>query len=360
MKTRFSGLALAAALALGAASSGRAQLHPAEITATQSAQLPYRESGKLTVKFAPSFFFGTATSIRRYTGITAGHLLYDPKAGLATDLLFQPDFFQGKDSASEGVASFAVLSGYQTAAGVDPNSDAAFAKDMGYIIMKSPAPNNEWAAWTDDPTLLSRGANFLVLGYAAHSFPGDQLASVNTNIPYAADVGAEYQNTSFYTEEGMSGGPVYVTLNGSTAIEAVNVAGTSYTDAAESAARAISPDERPLFINAEYQAGCIKGGVIKGPSAVSRGASAVFKVGVVFKDGATEGVDFPRSYDELTLTSTGSSKASLTIEKIKTGKFRVTFKRKIHTGSQVLFKLFRNTAPNQSQTALATLTVTVL
>jgi hypothetical protein len=257
------------------------------------------------------------------------------------------------------VATFAVLSGYQTAAGSDPNSDAAFAKDMGYIILKSPAPNNEWAAWTDDPTLLSRGANFLVLGYAAHSFSGDQLAFVNTNIPYAADVGEEYQNTSFYTEEGMSGGPVYVTLNGSTAIEAVNVAGTSYTDAAESAARAISPEERPLFINAEYLSGCITGGVIKGPSAVSRGSSAVFRVGVVFKDGATEGVDFPRSYDELVLKASGSGKPSVTVEKVTTGKFRVTFPRKIHSGSQVLFKLLRNTTPNRNQTALATLTVTV-
>lgn len=359
MKTRSSRLALAAVLALGAASSGRAQLHPAEITAAQSAQLPYRESGKLTVKFAPSFYFGTATSIRRYTGVTAGHLLYDPKAGLATDLLFQPDFFLNTYSASEGVASFAVLSGYQTAAGVDPNSDAAFSKDMGYIILKFPAPDNEWAAWTDDPTLLARGSNFLVLGYAAQSFTGDQLASVKTNIPYTADVGEEYQNSSFYTEEGMSGGPVYVTLNGSTAIEAVNVAGTDYSQAAESAARAISPDERPLFINAEYLSGCITGGVIKGPSAVARGSSAVYKVGVVFKDGATEGVDFPRSYDELVLKPTGSSHASLTIEKVKTGKFRVTFPRKIHQGSQVLFKLFRNTTPNQNQTALATLTVTV-
>jgi V8-like Glu-specific endopeptidase len=359
MKTRSSRLALAVALALGAASAGKAQLRPTEITATQSTQLPYRESGKLTVKFTPNYYFGTSTSIRRYTGVTAGHLLYDPTAGLATNLLFQPGFFNGTDSASEGVASFAVLSGYQAAAGVDPNSDSAFSMDMGYIILKAPAPNNEWAAWTDDPTLLARGTNFLILGYAAQTHPGNQLASVTTNIPYSDDVGEEYQNTSFYTEEGMSGGPVYVTLDGSTAIEAVNVAGTDYSQSAESAARAISADERPLFIDAEYTTGCITGGVIDGPSTVQRGASAVFKVGVVFKDGATEGVNFPRSYDELVLKPAASIKASVTVEKVKTGKFRVTFPAKIPKGTQALFKLFRDTATNKEQRALATLTVTV-
>lgn len=352
--------ALATLLASTFAPAARAQIHPSAITAAQATALPYRESGKLLVSFGSKFYFGTATYIHRYTGLTAGHLLYDPQAGFAATTSFMPGYYN-ESLGSQQIGYFAVLSGYQEAAGVDPDSSAAFARDMGYFLLLSPAVNDEWAAFSADPTLLTTGTDFLALGYAgADGFSGDVLTYVHTTSPYFVDLPGLYQNNSYYTVEGMSGGPVYLTqADGSMVITAVNVAGTDPPDAAESGARAITEDVRPLLLDAEYTHGAIIGGVIKGPLTVAAGATAKYRTGLTYKSGATEGDGLPRRYEEIELLPKGPVKKLLTVTKFSPEKFMITFPASLPSGTQVVLRMLRDTEKPKAQTTLQTYTVTV-
>ncbi len=343
---------------LGGGQRANAQLRAQEITFAQSLELPYRESGKLTVRFGQDYYFGTATAIRRYTGLTAGHLLYDPKSGFAASTNFQQGLYNDSPPTQE-IGYFAVLSGYQTEAAVDPDADAAFARDMGYFVLLRPVPGNEWAAFSDDPSLLTTGGDYLALGYAAESFPGDKLASVQIAAPYTLDLPGLYQNMSFYTEEGMSGGPVYLSNGGKMTVGAVNVAGTDPPHRAESGARAITADVGPLLIDAEYTHGAITGGVITGPLTVTAGSTAIYKVGVTFADGETEGAGMPHRYQELELIAQGAVKRSLTVTQFKPERFSVAFGRSLRSGTPVVLRLLRNTVNPQAQAPLQTLTVNI-
>ncbi len=357
------GLVLAAAfLAFSGGSLPAAALRPAEISAAQTAQAPYRDSGRIQVQQGRFEYIGTASYIRRYTGLTAGHILYSPKTGLSTGIYYQAALYQQSTSYASAIY-FAVLAGYQQAA--DQSGDdsvAAFGQDMGYLIFNKPAPHDEWAAWSTQPSILMSRGPFLLFGYAAESFEGDVLASVQHASPYFQDTRpALYQNDAYYTEGGMSGGPVYVSRSdGTMTMVAINVAGTDYSQHAESGARAITPAEGPLLLAAEYDHGIISGGVIKGPATVTAGGSAKFKTGLTFPDGAQVKNTVAAQYDgDLQLVAIGSHRKTITITKTKPGKYTVTFPAGIRPGTQVALGLFRTALPQKGQTPLKTLTVTV-
>ena len=61
------------------------------------------------------------------------------------------------DPPAVPVSFFAVLGGYQAAANVDPDSNGAFAFDMGYVLFSRPALNAEWADFADTPDTLTIG-----------------------------------------------------------------------------------------------------------------------------------------------------------------------------------------------------------
>lgn len=346
-------------LALGAASPVRAQVHPAEISEEQSTEAPYRDSGRLTVYQGNAGYLGTATYIRRYTGLTAGHMLYNGRTGLSTSVTFQQAFYEY--SSSKIYAGFiAVLSGYQAAAQDDNTSDAAFERDMGYLVFTHPARNNEWALWSADPLALSQGTAFDVLGYAAESFRGDILAQVHIDKPYQLlRAPGLYESTAYYAQEGMSGGPVYASYNGTVRLAAVTVGGTSPPEPAQAGVRAITPEETSLFLEAEYVHGMIIRGFIKGTPTVAPGGSVVLKTGVVFADYNKENGSFSSRYDDLKLVAVGAYKKKVKITKLSPSKSQATFSADIPSGQPVSFELFRTAVPRGAQTKLAAYTVTV-
>ena len=203
---------------------------------------------------------------------------------------------------------------------------------------------------------------FQAVGYAAESFDGDELASVQAQSPYAlAASPAFYDNQGYYTEGGMSGGPVYaVSPGGAMTMVAINVAGTGYQQAAHSGVRAITPAETPLLLSAEYAQGIISGGIIKGPSTLAAGGTGKFKVGLTFPDGAQVNNAVAAGYDaDLKLVAAGPYKRAVTIAKTKPGKYTVTLPAGIPSGTQVPLRLLRNVLSSKGQTPLQTLTVTV-
>ena len=336
-----------------------AQQRITETTLAQSVSVPFRFSGRMNVTFGSEQFFGTATTIRCFTGLTAGHLLYDPKSGLGTDLYYEPDFYEQSNLRPNTVSYFAVLSGYQSAANVDPDSDPAFDYDMGYVLFAQPEFHGEWATFAAAPDLLVTSPASLVFGYAAETYDGDRMAFINIAEPfYLLRAPGLYENTSYYTQEGMSGGPVYISNGGSMELIAETVAGTSPPDPALSDVRAITSTEAAIFTNAEYVHGIITSGVITGPTVVAVGGVGKYVTDVKFRDGITSGGDIAR-YDELLLKAIGAHKHLVTITKLKAGKFKVAFSGSLPMGTAVTLVLLRDTLPRSEQVPLQTLTVTV-
>lgn len=348
-------LALAGLPAWSHAAAGQAQ--PKEITATQNAQAPYVHTGRLTVTHGKVDYFGTATLIRRYTGLTCGHLLYNEETGFSTDLHFDPHFYLRTNADASNVATFGVLSGYQAASDVDGDSDAAFARDLGYVLFVKPAPLNDWADWTVNPDALLQSGSRLILGYAAETYPGDVMASVSTSAAFSLLEDGLYESTDYYTQSGMSGGPLYLFNGVSWQVIAETVAGTSPPGPALSDVRAITAEARELLIEPEYQNGLVRSGSITGASTVTAGANGTYKCGVIFADGLREGGQLARRYAELKLKAAGPNKAGVVITKVKVGKYQVNFGG-LSKGQSVVLRLLRDTRPNGSQTPLAEMTVT--
>lgn len=355
------GGALRLLLALScAAFAGRAQAQKkaVEITVSQNAQSPYLFSGRLMVQHGSQQFFGTATTIRRYTGLTCGHLLYNSETGLSTHLMYSPHLFLRSDGSSTAAASFGILSGYADEVDADGgDSDFAFARDLGYVLFVQPASAKGWADWQADPDALLAAGPRLVLGYAAESFPGTIMASVNTAAPYVRLRDGLYESTDYYTQSGMSGGPVYLFAGGSWQIFAETVAGTSPPGEALSDVRAITAEARTLLIEPEYASGLVTSGFISGASSVATGATATYRCGVVFADGRSEANGLPPRYAELNLKATGPNKRGVAITRIKPGKFRVNFGG-LPRGAAVELQLLRDSLPKGAQTPLAQWTVT--
>ena len=350
-------LALSALAAIPASSP--AQTKPALITQAENAQPPYFFTGRLTVHHGADEFFGTATFIRRYTGLTCGHLLYNGNTGFSTDLIFSPHYYIRATGNMTTVASFNVLSGYQGAAAASGDSDAAFARDLGYVLFVTPAPNNNWANWETNPPALTQSGPHMALGYAAESFTGNVMAFVNSSQPYAELQEGLYESTDYYTESGMSGGPLYLFDQGQWEIVAETVAGTSPPAPALSDVRAITAEARTLLIDPEYTQGLIKSAFISGPQTVSLGDSNIaYKCGAVFADGKAEWNQLTPRYDELKLVAGGPNKAQVLITKKKAGKYKVDFGG-LASGQSVELRVLRDTARNQAQTPLARYTVTV-
>ena len=159
----------------------------------------------------------------------------------------------------------------------------------------------------------------------------------------------------------MSGGPVYVVPPfGKTTMVAINVAGTDYSDPADSLARAITPTETPLLLGAEYAQGIITGGIIKGPATLAAATGANYKTGLTFIDGPQVGNSIATQYDgDVQLVAKGSFKKTVIITKHVPGKYFVALPPGIPSGTQIPLELLRTALPSKGQKPLQTLVVTV-
>ena len=245
----------------------------------------------------------------------------------------------------------------------DDSEPKRSTRTLGYLIFSQARrlTTNGPPGATITALLLGSGP-FLLFGYAAQSFDGDQLASVQHQNPYNQLLApALYENRAYYTEGGMSGGPVYVVPPfGQTTMVAINVAGTNYSEPADSLARAITPTETPLLLGAEYAQGIITGGIIKGPATLAAATGANFKTGLTFIDGPQVGNAIAAQYDgDVQLVAKGPFKKNVVITKHEPGKYFVALLPGIPSGTRIPLELLRTALPSKGQTPLQTLTVTV-
>lgn len=341
------------------ATTGQGQTRPVRIDAGQATAAPYRDSGRLYVLVGPEPHTGTATAIRRSTGVTAAHMLYDQQEGFSTDVTYAPGLYE-VPAATVHALYLGVSAGYQTAAKADALSENSFAQDVGWLLFDQPAAGNSWAAWSQNPAALQGAGTFLALGYVGASLTPNVIAQVATTTPFTlAQAPGLYENESFVSEPGMSGGPVYAPDGaGGSGVAAVDVGESTGPTRTFTSVRVITAADARWFTEAEYVHGLVTGGVISGPANVLAGKMVKYKTAVVFADGVEEGNNWAARYDEAVLTVAGPNKKRVRVTRIKRGRFAVQFGADLPGGTRVELRLVRNTAKPGTQTPLQTCTVT--
>lgn len=209
-------------LVSGTALAQAAPIPVSDLLATE----PYRFAGLLTFTADGLEYIGSATVIKPYSVLTAGHNLYSEGSGWCTDVIFQRSYNFGSYAAQSSASKLLILGGY--AGYVDRGEsgyNAAFSRDMGAVVCFSRPADGLYAAWKKDTTLLT-GSNYkMSLGYGGEVHSGEELLRSSPTRRFFKVATSLYENGSYGIEGGMSGGPVFAKSRGKWYVCAVNVSG---------------------------------------------------------------------------------------------------------------------------------------
>lgn len=208
-----------------AADFARAQTAPTPV-GSFLAKNPYKFVGRLTFFFDEDEYIGSATVIKPYSVLTAGHTLYSEGSGWSSDILFERSYDHGSFAARASASTAFILGGYS--AYVDrgkSEANAGFARDMGGIVCFSRPAKGLYAQWKQGDKFLT-GKNYnMSLGYGAQIHSGEELLRSSPTRAYDKITAGFYENRSYGIEGGMSGGPVFTKSGNNWYVCAVNVSG---------------------------------------------------------------------------------------------------------------------------------------
>ncbi len=189
---------------------------------------PYKYVGLLTFDSDGGEYIGSATVIKPYSLLTAGHNLYSEFSGWSTNVVFERGYNFGARESRSTASSLFVLGGY--AGLVDSGkseTNLGFSRDMGGVVCFSQPADGFHAAWANSTKLLTGKSYNMLLGYGADIHSGEQLLRSSPSKSFYRIKGSFFENRSCGIESGMSGGPVFAKFNGSWFVCAVNVSGPS-------------------------------------------------------------------------------------------------------------------------------------
>lgn len=183
---------------------------------------PSNMVGQLELISGKKEYVGSGTAVSRRGVLTAAHNLYDRQTGFSRNVIFA----RGRDGDEWEVRSPAtrlqILPGYSSV--THATSAQAFGLDIGAIHTArlltrgtTPAPIH------DDPRTLHRSGQKIILGYGAQRNSGKHLLRSIITEPFFTYRGAFLGNEGFEAEAGMSGGPVFVEVNGVLSLSAITV-----------------------------------------------------------------------------------------------------------------------------------------
>ncbi|MES2661271.1 MAG: hypothetical protein V4689_21810 [Verrucomicrobiota bacterium] len=208
-----------------ATGSAAAQASPTSVAHLRDNH-PYRFVGLLSFREGWGEYIGSATVIKPYSLLTAGHNLYAEGSGWSTDVAFERSYDFGSRASRSTASSLFILGGY--AGLVDSGrseSNAGFARDMGGVVCFSRPADGLRAAWKNDTTLLTGSSYNMSLGYGAVVHSGEELLRSSPTKAFYKITNGFYENRSYGIEGGMSGGPVFARRDGKWYVCAVNVSG---------------------------------------------------------------------------------------------------------------------------------------
>ena len=227
-------IAIATLLTLTAApKTMAADFFPVPVGAGTTNTNPYYYVGKLNMTFADSagrnaYFVGSATVIKPYCALTAGHCVYSSTYGWLRSGTFERAKYYASVGSTTSITRMWVLGGYTSNAGSNgSNTYTGFSYDAGAVALNGRPGNGGYAGWWANTALLTNSTYKMSLGYGAANHDGQQMLRSAPSFAFTQASGAFFTNTSYRIEGGMSGGPVFSYSNNGWWVCAINVAGSS-------------------------------------------------------------------------------------------------------------------------------------
>lgn len=187
---------------------------------------PYQFVGLLTFREGRGEYIGSATVIKPYSLLTAGHNLYAGRSGWSTDVVFERSYHFGARTSRSTASSLFILGGYAGLVDAGKSeSNQGFSRDMGGVVCFTMPADGQFAAWRNDTRLLTGSSYNMSLGYGAEVHSGEELLRSSPTRTFYRVKGSFYENRSFGIEGGMSGGPLFAKSGGKWYVCAVNVSG---------------------------------------------------------------------------------------------------------------------------------------
>jgi V8-like Glu-specific endopeptidase len=189
---------------------------------------PYSMVGQLFYRSGRHDYSGSGTVVGARSVLTAGHNVWDYYGGWSRDVDFLRAYYNGTYASAQYATRLYVFGGYREAVTqYRADSARAFARDLGGLRFRNDIADGAYAGWSTDRTLLTGDHYNIGLGYGGeHPHDGEELLFVEPERAFTKVLGAFYENTSIYIEQGMSGGPLFAEASdGKLYISAVIVSG---------------------------------------------------------------------------------------------------------------------------------------
>lgn len=231
MKTSTLKTAFLAALFACGTLTAQAQVYPTAIGSATTNSNPYYYAGKLNMTFRTSYgaelnYVGSATTIKPYSALTAGHCVYESSMGWIRRATFERARYYSTSASRNTVTRAWVIGGYTSNAGSNgANTYTGFSYDAGAVVCSARPAGGGYAGWSTNTALLTGTAYNMSLGYGAEFHNGQEMLRSAPSRGFTRGTGAFYTNTSYRIEGGMSGGPVFARSGTTWYVCAINVAG---------------------------------------------------------------------------------------------------------------------------------------
>lgn len=211
---------------------------PQPLAFNEARAFPYSMVGSVTFRSDGFTYSGSATLIKPTVALTAGHNLYDSAGGFSSALRFARGLY-GASAArrSSANAQYLLTELYIDEANRNPNTNAAFSYDVGWLTFSTRQAGSQSAPYAARLAALRNSDYQVAVGYGLDFHNGRLPLAVVPSRGFFRVRGAYYENQTYGTEGGMSGGPVFSTIGGKLVQTGVVVSG--YANYQRSGIRAI-------------------------------------------------------------------------------------------------------------------------
>ncbi len=211
---------------------------PQPLTQGAAAQFPFTMVGSLDFRSGRGRFGGSATLIKPTVALTAGHNLYDGQNGFSENVRFDRGRYGGSvERRGFAKALYLYTRTYIDEANRNPDTNRAFSVDVGWVTFRRPLAGSDSAPYTARFSSLKNGQAKVAVGYGLDFHNGKLPLAVEPTAGFFRKRGAYFENATYGTEGGMSGGPVFGEYRGRQVQLGVVVSG--FNDFSQSGIRAI-------------------------------------------------------------------------------------------------------------------------
>ncbi len=223
------------ALLMAFGTMAQAGYYPDKINERLVDRHPYDKVGRLDFYSAGEGYIGTGTIVTSRGVLTCAHNLYDANGGFSTRVRFTRARNGNKNKGRSTARRLYILADYPNH---ESESDIGFSRDLGAVHF--PKSLGGTASVTLNPAKFFQRNQKEILGYGAEFHSGSYLLRARTRSRFFAYFSSFLGTNSFYTEAGMSGGPVFIRQNGKPRLYGVNVSSGGGT-------RALDQDYYPIY-----------------------------------------------------------------------------------------------------------------